>query len=270
MHRATVLLCVVVVTLRWRCPRVREPCCGASRAHTGLRSRTFSALDASMLARRLEVLRGSRTTVKRDQPVITTEVMVHARGQKRARLDELLEDLRALGYDVFIVDEICGVRADYRNLLSLPRSRAAQLAGSNVLDLAVAARALLAVDASTIRHYAFPCCAPGGECCPDAVAVRNSCCAHWRVHEWMQRELREGKLDIGLSYLTRTTWYDQGERRLRPHAQLLRLQETDLQRSDLVNATGQLRKGSAFGAGGFSYYRAYAAEQARLNRMLSR
>jgi hypothetical protein len=110
-------------------------------------------------------------------------------------------------------------------LLNLPRARLFPrqrnlFYGSATLDLAVAARALVAVTAETIGSFAFPCCSYGGECCPGTGpegrkathGVKRpegqffSCCAHWRVHAWMEKSMKEGTLDLGASYLTRSTW----------------------------------------------------------------
>ena len=84
------------------------------------------------------------------------------------------------------------MRCDTRNLLNLPRGRAAAFTGSHTLDLAVAARSLIAVDAASIFEYAFPCCRRGGACCPFS---QPGCCSHWRVGEWLARTARAGVED---------------------------------------------------------------------------
>ena len=147
----------------------------------------------------LEVLRGAEAVIARDQPVITTEVMVHS--LRNETVEGPLRWLKARGYDSFLIDEICGMRADFRNLLHLPRTRS--FLGSSTLDLAVAARALVAVDGNTIRNYAFPCCEPGGGCCPlSRGRPAGSCCAHWRVHAWLVEQAKAGAIDLSLAFAT--------------------------------------------------------------------
>ena len=207
----------------------------------------------------LEVLRGAEAVIARDQPIITTEVMVHS--VRNETVEGPLRWLKARGYDSFLIDEICGMRADFRNLLHLPRTRS--FLGSSTLDLAVAARALVAVDGNTIRNYAFPCCEPGGGCCPlSRGRPAGSCCAHWRVHAWLVEQAKAGAIDLSLAFATRTTWYDQKARRFAAHAHLQRMQAHDLRRADLLNASGRVHTP---GPGGFSYYEAgYEKEDAHV------
>lgn len=69
-------------------------------------------------------------------------------------------------------------------------------------------RVLIAVDSSTIFQYAFPCCQPGGVCCPwkdnEKTVLTATCCAHFRVHKWMSNLLQTGQED--LQTFTRTSW----------------------------------------------------------------
>ena len=97
-----------------------------------------------------------------------------------------------------------------------------------MLDLGVAARALVAVNAETVNLTAFPCCAAGGACCPDPAHL--SCCSHGAVDAWMRRALRGGAAAgeaADLMFATRTRWYDQAFGTWRPqvtsryHQQLL-------------------------------------------------
>ena len=60
-----------------------------------------------------QVLVGGRATIARDQPLITTEVMVHTQPRETHALLRLLDEL---GYDSFLVEEVCGNRADCRAL----------------------------------------------------------------------------------------------------------------------------------------------------------
>ena len=77
-----------------------------------------------------------------------------------------------------------------------------------MLDVAVALRGLLAVNASTLHRFAFPCCAHGGACCPaDARNKTHACCSHHRVSQWLDGVVAHGGAD--LQWFTRTTWYDE-------------------------------------------------------------
>ena len=145
--------------------------------------------------------------LERDQPLLTTESTVHYDANAtRAQLSLL----QAAGYDSYLIEEIAGMRADVRNLLHVPRSRKGSFVGSNALDLAVAAKVLFAVTPRTIASFAFPCCRRGGECCPvgpSGKLARNTCCMHWKVHEWLREALQLGLDDT--RRFTRTTWYDE-------------------------------------------------------------
>ena len=111
-----------------------------------------------------EVLRGGTATLQRDMPIITVEVHVHLHLSRTRALIRLLLSSR---YEVFLVEEICGMRADCRNLLCVHRGMRRSMRGSDALDMAIASRAMLAVDQRSILSQAFPCCAHGGECCRD-------------------------------------------------------------------------------------------------------
>ena len=132
------------------------------------------------------VLAGAARTIARDQPLLTTELTVHKHPERTRSLLALME---RWGYDSLLVEEIAGNRVDIRNCIHLPRSRKKQLLNSNVLDLGVASRALLAVTADTVNRTSFPCCAVGGECCPRAADFE--CCSHGAVHAWMNRAVRD-------------------------------------------------------------------------------
>ena len=154
------------------------------------------------------VVQGGVQVINRDMPIVTTEVTVH-RWPDIAR--DVLQQMKALGYDSYLIEEICGQRADIRNVIHLPRARS-YLAQSHTLTLGVASRALIAVEAATITSFAFPCCAPGGACCPyrkpGSTRLAPGCCRHGPVHKWMNGVLKaSGGTD--LQYYTRTGWYDQ-------------------------------------------------------------
>ena len=88
----------------------------------------------------------------------------------------------------------------------------------------MATRGLLAVNASTLPHMAFPCCARGAECCPiDAAGRTPACCSHARVHGWLRRVVRHGGAD--LQWYTRLTWYDQHFHVFRRGRELANLQQ---------------------------------------------
>ena len=147
-------------------------------------------------------LAGGAAVLARDQPLLSVELHVH---KKPAQSQALLRQLTALGYDAYFVEEICGMRADCRNLLCVPRSRHASLVGSDALDAALQARAIFPVDAETILQYAFPCCRRGAPCCSG-----RSCCAHFKVHAYVNRGLRSGTLTSAeRMWSTRIRWYYQ-------------------------------------------------------------
>lgn len=123
-----------------------------------------------------------------------------------SRSRALLQLLSSLGYDAYMVEEICGMRADCRNLLCVPRTRHAALVGSDAMDAALQSRAIFPVDSQTVGRYAFPCCRRGAYCCNG-----RSCCAHFKVHAYLNERLLNGSLDgLEQMWTTRTRWYDQG------------------------------------------------------------
>ena len=133
----------------------------------------------------LSALRGAERIIARDQPFLLTELTVH---RDAAYTRSLLGWLHERGYDTFLIEEHTGYpRMDIRNVLSLPRSRRGQWVSSNALDLALAARVLHPVDATTILSHAFPCCRAGGECCKDSFR----CCLPRDVRLWVTQATRE-------------------------------------------------------------------------------
>jgi len=106
--------------------------------------------------------------------------------------------------------------------------------GCGAVDIALSSRALIPVEAETISGLAFPCCRRGEECCPvDPGGRRRECCTHAKVHQWMQRIVREGGSD--LQFVTRTTWYDQKWATLTPasHRVQRQLQNRSLESAGL-------------------------------------
>jgi hypothetical protein len=100
---------------------------------------------------------------------------------------ELLAELAASGYETYLVEEVCGVRADCRNIIGFPRSRHAEFAGSPTLKQALASLVLQPATASTIGGLAYPCCAPGGECCQMKPGTR--CCNAYTTLDWLKRQV---------------------------------------------------------------------------------
>lgn len=136
-----------------------------------------------------EILRGAATILKRDGPIVSTELRVHE--DANATL-AILRFVDSLSYDTFLVEEVCGIpRVDCRNLLLLPRHRRRQLLRSPTLDLATAARHLFKVDEATIFDHAYPCCRSGGECCPNGASHLESCCTKERVGAWLREARRK-------------------------------------------------------------------------------
>jgi len=86
----------------------------------------------------LEALRGAVATVKRDRPVFTAELHVH---QDRKYTRDLVSFVEALDYEIYVVDEICGVRIDCRNLLCVPQEFVASAALKNAVATGAARRA---------------------------------------------------------------------------------------------------------------------------------
>lgn len=161
----------------------------------------FAHLDVE--GSELQALRGGESTIRRDRPIFTVEVHVH---QDPGYVSRLLSFIDSLGYDSFLIEELCGVRADCRNLINLPRAtrpttRAgapnfarrggarSQFHGSAALSLATASRRLFAVDAASISEHAYPCCARGGACCRKQNATSNACCSLQAVSRWLEQAL---------------------------------------------------------------------------------
>ena len=169
----------------------------------------------------LMALRGASELVRRDRPVIVTEVTVHL---WRAEAEALLRHMTALDYDSYLIEEIVGIRADLRNIIHFPRERFNQFRASSALTIATVTRGLQAVQAESLAQHAFPCCERGRECCSVSKDGRaKDCCAHYKVHDWMRAAMRNGSDD--LQWYTRHTWYDQAQLRFRPSDEMLLLQQ---------------------------------------------
>jgi len=134
-----------------------------------------------------------------------------------------------------LVEEAAGYRQDTRNLLAFPQESTHGREGerlwrrSSVLATAVASRRLLAVTNETIEHLAFPCCARGGECCPQG--RRGAvCCSPKLVHAWLAHYTGVGGHD--LQYYTRSQWFSNGLYTKHPldHAGFAKLQLQQMRR----------------------------------------
>jgi FkbM family methyltransferase len=97
----------------------------------------------------LEALRGAVATIQRDQPIFAAEVHVHWNRTYTHELISFIQD--TLGYVIYLVDEICGVRIDCRNLLCVPALRAGSLVkASRTLQAALGSGTMRRISADTI------------------------------------------------------------------------------------------------------------------------
>ena len=143
----------------------------------------------------LDVLRGAVATVRRDLPVVATELFVHANHSYSGALLAFMDEL---GYDSYLIDEVCAYRMDCRNLIHWPRARRGVLEHAAAMSLARASYRLFPVNARSVLNYAFPCCATGGACCPSdsaqtdrkGVRLATVCCSAARVHQWIEGQGR--------------------------------------------------------------------------------
>ena len=138
----------------------------------------------------LDVLRGSMATLTRDQPLFSVELDVQ---QNHSYSKELLGIIHDAGYRAVLIEEVCGVNMDCRNILALPRSRSALFADSPTLNLAYAAGHLVPVDGTSVLQHAYPCCGPGRACCRSA----RSCCTASTVDDWFRLHNLPPRSDVG-------------------------------------------------------------------------
>lgn len=165
--------------------RLDEMFVDANSSHPQGAGAALGFLHLDVEGRELDVLHSGVRTLSKWQPMFTVEVHVHA---DPAYTVALLELIARLGYDMFVVEEPCGIRMDCRNLLCVPASRISTLLRSATLDLAVSSRVLLAVDAATILSHAYPCCRSHLACCPLGPVEGGSCCSPHRIQEWRQAQ----------------------------------------------------------------------------------
>jgi len=132
----------------------------------------------------LAALRGGARVIQRDRPVLTVELHVH---DDPAFTHELLIFLNSLQYTVLLVEEVCGVRYDCRNLLALPKGLGAHFRTSQVLRVAATSERLFVVNSSNILTHAYAlACTRGGPCCHDS----RYCCKHRCIRAWLHKEMK--------------------------------------------------------------------------------
>uniref|UniRef100_A0A7S0IP23 Uncharacterized protein n=1 Tax=Calcidiscus leptoporus TaxID=127549 RepID=A0A7S0IP23_9EUKA len=93
---------------------------------------------------------GARRAIGRDRPFLTAEVHL---GVPTAR--EVVSLLDSFNYTSFVVQEVCGMSINCRNLLSIPNEDIARVRGSPTLDLAVRGEMLVAANATLIGGAAY-------------------------------------------------------------------------------------------------------------------
>lgn len=163
------------------------------------RKLAFAHLDVEGLE--LDVLKGAVQTIRQSKPIFTTEVRVH---KDVAYTDALMDFIFDLGYDSYVINEVCGYpHMDYRNLLNIPRSKSLDLIRSDTINLLDATNSITRLPVrkegqKTIFDLVMPCCALGGECCPGDDINDKSCCSEGLVLKWLD----QNKPDVNLNYYT--------------------------------------------------------------------
>jgi hypothetical protein len=153
-------------------------------------------VDAAAPTADPHVYASGRAVLARDAPLVAIAIDVHA---NHSRTLALVRGLEASAYEVYVIEESCGLRADCRRLLAIPRARGRAFAGSPTLTLASASHSLVRVNSSSVLRVAYPCCAlVGGPCCPSAL----SCCTYEQTRSW-----RRAKPDAPRYW--RDTWFNQ-------------------------------------------------------------
>lgn len=146
----------------------------------------------------LSVLRGAAKTIMHSRPLLTVEVLPHTR---REQTETLLREVSGMGYSCFLLEEVCGWPVDCRNVLAIPRERAALLFQSANQIPELGGR-LFEVTAESVSNHAFPCCAHGRECCPHHAKATGrtstkasrtgGCCTGTLVSSWLARQEGRG------------------------------------------------------------------------------
>ena len=142
----------------------------------------------------LSVLQGARKTIERDRPIFTAEMFVHNRPRLTAAVLRFAEV--ELAYRAYVVEEQCGIPADCRNALFVPKELVPLLRRSPTLDIAANSGVLIPTDADTVSALAYgpvcdardgrspPCC--GGT---NATTFEDGgvgwCCKNACVQRWL-------------------------------------------------------------------------------------
>ena len=142
----------------------------------------------------LSVLQGARKTIERDRPIFTAEIFVHNRPRLTAAVLRFAEV--ELAYRAYVVEEQCGIPADCRNALFVPKELVPLLRRSPTLDIAANSGVLIPTDADTVSALAYgpvcdardgrspPCC--GGT---NATTFEDGgvgwCCKNACVQRWL-------------------------------------------------------------------------------------
>jgi FkbM family methyltransferase len=144
----------------------------------------------------LKLLQGGKNAILRDRPVFTVEIYPHRRPRDARAILQYLDD--TLSYETLLVEEVCGLPLDCRNILAVPRERASSIRSSPPLLLAEGRHHLFPVSADNVTLYGYPCCRFGSPCCSHW-PTRKGCCDLASVDAWF----RQGASRHGLAFLGR-------------------------------------------------------------------
>jgi len=160
------------------------------------RKLAFAHIDVE--GRELDVLHGGTRSIDASKPIFTVEVRVH---KDPVYTKSLLQYIDQLGYDAYVVNEVCGFpHMDYRNLLCFPRKLGEKLIHSDAFNLAAATQAIFRVDSTSILKEVYPECKLGGELCPGDDITDKECCGEAVVQKWHQRTCRKPVAMQGWTY----------------------------------------------------------------------
>jgi FkbM family methyltransferase len=141
----------------------------------------FAHIDVEGLE--LDVLHGGKETIAKWKPVFTVEVRVY---ENQDYTKSLIDYIYDIGYDAYLVNEVCGDRLDFRNILAFPRHRSKVLEYSDAFNLLMAGNLVIRVDAVSIFDWVYPCCKLGGECCDFDSTAHSGCCKEATVLSWLE------------------------------------------------------------------------------------
>ena len=142
----------------------------------------------------LLVLHGARETICRDRPIFTAEIFVHNRPHLTASVLRFADS--ELGYRAYVVEEQCGIPADCRNALFVPKELVPLLRRSPTFDIASTSGVLIPANAESVTALAYgPVCdARDGQsppCCGGTNASTFEdggigwCCKNACVQRWL-------------------------------------------------------------------------------------